>query len=144
MSKFQVQTRKNERSTAILAFFERLGRPSLYHSQFSFRCRPEPTRFSPRPKAVCSSTFCLERPLFTSSSLCLLLHRLFSAPKTDFPLDFSFVHSVKVFSIKLRELCFCAVCVRILSCDQLRYVASRLLPEKSLHFIFSDKFALNR
>ena len=30
VSKFQVRTRNNERSTAILACFERLGRPSLY------------------------------------------------------------------------------------------------------------------
>ena len=29
VSKFQVRSRKNERSTAILACFERLGRPSL-------------------------------------------------------------------------------------------------------------------
>ena len=32
VSKFQVRTRKNERSTAVLACFERLGRPSLYVS----------------------------------------------------------------------------------------------------------------
>ena len=32
VSKFQVRTRINERSTAILACFERLGRPSLYSS----------------------------------------------------------------------------------------------------------------
>ena len=31
VSKFQVRTRKNERSTAIFACFERLGRPSLYY-----------------------------------------------------------------------------------------------------------------
>ena len=30
VSKFQVRTRKNERSTAMLVCFERLGRPSLY------------------------------------------------------------------------------------------------------------------
>ena len=34
VSKFQVRTRKNERSTAILACFERLGRPSLYKEVF--------------------------------------------------------------------------------------------------------------